>query len=158
MWSWGVAASIIVMDQWTKRLVTRALSPGQGVPVLPPLVQLTYVQNTGAAFGMLKGQQTLFIWLSVAVIGWILWQFAVRPPQSRTVSWSLGLVLGGAAGNLIDRLQLGYVIDFIALPVWPVFNVADSAITIGVFILLLAQVGPFRRFRLVGRIGRSRRN
>ena len=99
-------------------------------------MHLTYIRNTGAAFGMLKGQQALFIGLSLVVVGWIAWELLTKPSTARITAWACGLVAGGALGNLIDRVRLDYVIDFIDLRVWPVFNVGDSAITIGVVLLL----------------------
>ena len=99
---------------------------------------LTYVQNTGAAFGLLRGWAVLFVAASVAIMLWIARQL-LRPSAHWPVSvlWGYGLVLGGAAGNLLDRLRLGYVVDFFDLRVWPVFNVGDSAITVGIALLML---------------------
>ena len=135
-WPWLAAGAVFALDQWTKARLVAALTPGQSLPVLPPLLHLTYVQNTGAAFGMLRGRQALFMVLSVAVIAWIAREMLLRRHRP-TVLWGCALVLGGAAGNLVDRARLGYVIDFLQLPLWPVFNVADSAITIGVALLVL---------------------
>ena len=121
----------------------------QSLPLLHPVLCLTYVQNTGAAFGLLRGQQMLFVVLSLAISGWIMRELATRPPRNPPVAWGLALILGGAAGNLIDRVRFGYVLDFIDVRVWPVFNLADSAITIGVGLLVLqtmrAPRGPGTR-------------
>lgn len=116
--------------------MSRAFAPGESLPLLPPILHLTYVQNTGAAFGLFKGQQFLFIGCSILIIGWILWELFTKPSMGVRSLWALALVLGGAAGNLLDRLRFGYVVDFIDLRVWPVFNVGDSAITVGVALLL----------------------
>ena len=124
-------------DQLSKSLIVSSFVPGQSTPLLPPILHLSYVQNTGAAFGLFKGQQALFIGLSLLVIVWVAWELLVKPSLPSLSMWGCALVLGGAAGNLIDRLRLGYVIDFIDLRVWPVFNVGDSAITIGVSLLVL---------------------
>lgn len=124
-------------DQWTKRLIVAGFAPGDSWPVWPPIVSLTYVQNTGAAFGMFKGQQSVFVAFSCAVIGWIAWEFLTKPQSMSLTTWGSALILGGAVGNLIDRLRLRYVIDFLDLHVWPVFNLGDSAITIGVALLLI---------------------
>ena len=134
--AWLIACLTVTLDQLTKSLVVHSFAVGQSRPLLPPLVQLTYIQNTGAAFGLLKGQHLLFVGLSLCVIGWIVWELLSRPAMTRTVLWGCAFVLGGAVGNLIDRLSLGYVVDFIDLRVWPVFNVGDSAITIGVGLLI----------------------
>ena len=132
-----MAVVTLLADQWTKALVIGSFLPGQTMPLLPPLVSLTYVQNTGAAFGLFKGQQALFIVLSVLIIGWVTVELSTSPSLTRMTRWSYALILGGAAGNLVDRARWGHVVDFIDLHVWPVFNVGDSAITIGVSLLIL---------------------
>jgi len=115
-----------------------SLRPADSLPLLPPLLHLTYVQNTGAAFGLFKGWSILFVGISAVVIVWIMWEFATRLTSlSPLTVWGSAFVLGGAVGNLLDRVRLGYVIDFLDLRVWPVFNVGDCAITIGIGLLLL---------------------
>ena len=131
-----IVALTVLCDQLTKWAVSILLVPGQSVPLLPSVLHLTYVQNTGAAFGLLKGMTALFIVLSVAVAVWIVLELRSNHPCPRGKAWALALILGGAVGNLIDRVWHGHVIDFIDVRVWPVFNVADSAITIGVALLL----------------------
>jgi signal peptidase II len=123
-------------DQWSKWLIERAFTPGQSLPILSPVLHLTYVQNTGAAFGLFKGMTALLSVLSAVVAAWISLELR-RSPRGDGKLWALSLVLGGALGNLIDRVWRGYVVDFIDLRIWPVFNLADSAITIGVIWLLL---------------------
>ncbi|MBI3996558.1 MAG: signal peptidase II [Candidatus Omnitrophica bacterium] len=132
-----IGSLIVVADQLTKRAVVAAFHPGESLPLLSPILHLTYVQNTGAAFGLFKGQQTFFIITSLLVIAWVVWELLTKPAHSRRVLWGCALIWGGAIGNLIDRVRLGYVIDFFDLRVWPVFNVGDSAITIGVGLLIL---------------------
>ena len=130
-WPWALGGLTLGADQLTKHLIATAFAPAQTLPLLPPILHLTYVQNTGAAFGLFKGQQLLFVLLSVGVIIWMARRL-LRPSSDGSLALaSCGLILGGAAGNLIDRVWLGYVVDFIDLRVWPVFNIADSAITIG---------------------------
>ncbi|MBI4003850.1 MAG: signal peptidase II [Candidatus Omnitrophica bacterium] len=131
-----MSALLVAADQLTKFLVVTAFLPGQRVVVGHPFFHLTYVQNTGAAFGLLKGQQTLFILMSVFVMGYLVREFLIRPVMTARVFWGCALILGGATGNVIDRLRLGYVIDFIGVGLWPLFNVADAAITIGIGLLL----------------------
>ena len=133
---WWISACIIVADQLSKFLIVGSFQPGQSRPLLPPILSLTYVQNTGAAFGLFKGQQVLFIVLSVVIVAAIVWELTIKRPRAAAVQWGCGLVLGGAIGNVMDRLRVGQVIDFIDLHVWPVFNIADSAITIGVILLM----------------------
>ena len=141
---WLISGLTLAADQLTKLAITAAFQPGQSLPLLAPILHLTYVQNTGAAFGLFKGQQALFVLLSLLVIGAIIWELAAKRVHAASTLWGSGLVLGGAVGNLIDRLRLGYVIDFIDLRVWPVFNVGDSAITIGVCLLVWQSLRPRR--------------
>ena len=133
---WLISALTLAADQAAKHLVAAAFHPGDSLPLVPGILHLTYVQNTGAAFGLFKGQQLLFIGLSLLVIAWIARQFLAVRPLPAAVAWAYALVLGGAAGNLIDRLRFGYVVDFLDVRVWPVFNIGDSAITIGVALLI----------------------
>lgn len=143
---WLIGCLTVIVDQVTKALVVASFTPGTSRPLLPPILQLTYVQNTGAAFGLFKGQQMWFIVCSLIIIGWIAWEWLTRPVPRPMVLWGTALVFGGAVGNVIDRLRLSYVIDFIDLRVWPVFNVGDSAITVGVTLLLLQSLRPARSF------------
>ena len=141
----AISGALLLLDQLTKLLIQRAFAPGDSIPLLPPLLSLTYVQNTGAAFGLFKGQQVLFIVLALAISAWIVREMLAGPPLGLAAAWGLPLVLGGSVGNLIDRVRFGYVVDFLDLHVWPVFNVADSAITVGVALLLWGAVTPSRR-------------
>ena len=130
-----ISAVMFGADQLTKLLIVNRFIPGESAPLLPSILHLTYVQNRGAAFGLLQGQQPLFVALAILVIGW-LGRELMKPATSRLMAVGAALVLGGAAGNLLDRIRLGYVVDFIDIRVWPVFNIGDSAITIGVALLL----------------------
>ena len=138
-----VAAVIVAADQATKALVQASLAPGERIPVIP-FADLVLVFNTGAAFSFLAGaggwQRTFFIVIAVAAIALIAW-LLLRHPGERLFCAGLALVLGGAIGNLWDRIQLGHVVDFVLLHAggwhFPAFNVADSAITIGAALLIL---------------------
>ena len=106
------------------------------MPLIKGIFHLTLIHNRGAAFGILKNHTPLFIFISILAV--ILIYFAIQNNKSQKYSFyniSLALILSGALGNLIDRLRLGYVIDFLDFRIWPVFNVADSAITIGAILL-----------------------
>ena len=128
----------LIIDQASKFFVSRSLSLHESVPVIPGIFHLTLVHNRGAAFGMLKGRWFIFIGVSLAAIGYIL--VMLRRQSSRLQQAALSLVLAGAAGNLIDRLALGYVVDFLDFRVWPVFNAADSAICTGAGLLVWAMI------------------
>ena len=136
LYPWVISTVILVADQLSKFLIVGSFQPGDTRPLFPPVLALTYVQNTGAAFGLFKGQQVLFIVLSIVIVAMIGWELTIKRSHAAAIQWGCGLVLGGAVGNVIDRLRLGYVIDFLDVHVWPVFNIADSAITIGVILLM----------------------
>jgi len=139
-------AAIILLDQGTKALVARFMELHQYVPIVNGLLSLSHVRNRGAAFGLLADwdvpyQSVVLAVLSCLALGAIAFYFLRLPATARLPRVALALVLGGAAGNLIDRARLGYVVDFVHAYwrryQWPDFNVADSAITIGVALLVL---------------------
>lgn len=139
-----VSGAVLILDQLTKLAVQRSFAPGDSIPLLSPVLSLTYVQNTGAAFGLFRGQQMLFIVLAAAIGAWIVREVLVGPPPGAAAAWAFPLILGGSLGNLMDRVRFGHVVDFIDVHVWPVFNVADSAITVGVALLLWGALRPRR--------------
>ncbi len=133
----STALIVLVLDQISK-IVIRQLLVDAGTPsisIVGDLLKLTYVENRGAAFGLLQNQSIFFIVVGVLVIGGILIGQRYIPSHKTALAVCLGMQLGGATGNLIDRVRLGHVFDFLELPHWPVFNVADSAIVVGVAIL-----------------------
>lgn len=136
----GTTLAVIALDQWTKALARTYLlgSDGRGprsIPLVGDYVRLTYVENRGAAFGLLQDQTTFFILVGVVVVGVIIASYRQIKEPGWTLNLALGLQMGGALGNLFDRVRYGYVVDFFDLTVWPVFNVADSAICVGVALL-----------------------
>lgn len=134
------AAAIIVVDQLTKAWIAGWLGEEVGSyrKIIGDLLWFRRVHNTGAAFGMLPDSGLLFVFAAVAVTVGILLSSRRLSTTSLLVRAALGLELGGALGNLMDRATRGYVLDFIDVRIWPyVFNVSDSAITIGVFLLLI---------------------
>jgi len=129
------ATTVLLADQLTKLWAKNALASNPP----PPdhyIVRLTYVENEGAAFGLLTNEYLLITFAIIMVIATIAIYYRYPYWGHPLPKTGLGLVLGGAVGNLIDRLHLGFVVDFIDFRVWPVFNVADSAITIGVIMLV----------------------
>jgi signal peptidase II len=141
-----VVLAIVLLDQGTKALVVRSLALHEYVPLIDGLLSLSHVRNRGAAFGFLSDwdipyQSALLSTLSVLALLAIALYFLRLPAAARLPRLALALVLGGAAGNLIDRVRLGYVVDFVHVywrqHQWPDFNVADSAITVGVTLLVL---------------------
>ena len=131
---------VVGLDQFTKHLIVSLMGVGQSVPVIPNFLSITYVLNPGAAFGMLPYRTAFFIVVTVVVMVFIVFYYRSLPAGFNLLRLGLALQLGGAAGNLIDRLRhSGYVIDFISFNIFPpVFNVADSAIVIGVGVFLIA--------------------
>ena len=129
-----ISACVFILDRITKHLASAYIDVHQSIPVINGFFHLTLVHNSGAAFGLLKNQVPLFIVTSLCAVVLIIRDLLLNRPH-RLYNCALSLILAGAAGNLVDRLFLGYVVDFLDFRVWPVFNVADSAITIGVCLL-----------------------
>lgn len=151
----------MVLDQISKYFVVTRLPPGQSwevTPWLAPVFQITHVTNTGAAFGLFRGLGNVFIAISAIVVVAIILYYRQVPDGQWMMRVALGLQLGGAIGNnLIDRLRQGFVVDFIDLNFWPlqdwpVFNLADSSIVVGVVLLALLMIGEERRERAMLRV------
>ncbi|MDD5237080.1 MAG: signal peptidase II, partial [Candidatus Omnitrophica bacterium] len=131
----------LILDQTTKFLALRNLAVNESIPVLKGIFHLTLVFNRGAAFGIFKNYTTFLIIASCATILFIVLSLK-ESRKVNLVNISLSLILSGAIGNLIDRLRLGLVVDFLDFRVWPVFNVADSIITIGALLLAFSLFRP----------------
>ena len=148
-----IAAAIVVFDQATKALVKARLPLHESVTVIPGFFDLTHVRNTGAAFGMLNNMEfaykpAVMVAVALVALGAVASYALTLPATQRIARYGLALILGGAAGNLIDRATMGYVVDFVdvywrGVHFWA-FNVADSAITVGVVLMLLDVVGVGR--------------
>ena len=134
-----VAALVFIADRVTKDLVTASVPYGTEVAAIDHLVWITNIHNSGAAFGLAPAFAIVFLLASFGVAcGLVVYVFTHR--DSVPADLVLGLVLGGTVGNLFDRVMFGTVTDFVALHFWPVFNVADSAVSTGVVLLLLGYV------------------
>lgn len=137
-----ISITIIVLDQWTKYLVATQLDYGEAWAPwhwMLPYMRVIHAQNTGAAFGMLQGMNAVFSLLAIVVSGVILYYFPRVPREDWLLRLALAMQFGGAVGNLIDRITEGYVTDFISVGMFPVFNIADASISIGVALLILAM-------------------
>ena len=136
---------ILLADQLSKAAISSRLSEGQSIPIIRDALHITFVKNTGAAFGLFKDSTYFFSAVSIiatVMIGAILIK-AIRSgkfAENLLYSFSLVLIMAGAMGNLIDRLTLRYVIDFIDVRIWPVFNIADASISSGTFLLILSFI------------------
>lgn len=151
-----LVAAIIVLDRWTKTLIDARFDVNQSISVIDGFFDITYVRNTGVAFGIFSSisspMKSILLSAFTSVAAAIVVVYSVRSPvRNRLLQLALSLILSGALGNLYDRLTYGYVIDFLELYVgayhWPTFNVADSAITIGVVLLgmeILKNESPSR--------------
>ncbi|MGB9757020.1 MAG: signal peptidase II [Candidatus Bipolaricaulaceae bacterium] len=133
---WAVSFGVVALDQGLKAWAVRALALGETKPVLGEFFRLTRVHNPGAAFGVFPRGTAAFLAVSVAVaLGLFFYLLFSKPTSLR--AWGSALILGGTLGNLIDRARLGYVIDLFAVQNFPVFNVADAALVVGVGLLAL---------------------
>lgn len=133
----SIVALVMGADQATKAAVRAGMEVGESVPLIARVLSLTHVNNTGAAFGLFQGSVPFFIVMATAVLGAIAWVLWRDRGTSVLFTTSLSLIFGGAAGNLIDRAVAGRVTDFIDVHIWPVFNVADIALDVGVALLIL---------------------
>jgi signal peptidase II len=158
-----LAALVVVADQWTKHWVAQAhwAWPDDTRPVVPGFFSLSYTENTGGAFSIFEdarfGTLALAFVSLAAAAAIIVYTLRARPPLPSVLGTALGLALGGAVGNMIDRVRLHHVVDFLLLYVgtheWPVFNIADSAICVGVALLGVHYAGTPAQTRPVSREG-----
>ena len=146
----AVSLAVLFLDQWSKGLVTRTMEVHQSKTIITDVFDLTYVRNTGAAFGLFASVDSsvkAILLNSIAVVVFLIVSaYALRSShKSVRLQVGLALILGGAVGNLLDRVRFGYVVDFLDFSIsghhWPAFNVADSAICIGVGLLFLDMLG-----------------
>lgn len=137
----AVAGVILVADQLTKMAVIATIPFGGRVPVVGEVVQLWHVRNTGAAFSLFEGGLLLFVVVTILALGMVAYFHRAFVGRSRWLQVILGLVLGGALGNFLDRVRYGYVTDFLSVGIgdlrWPTFNVADSAVVCGIGLLVI---------------------
>ena len=146
-----LTTGVLALDQSSKAVVSSTLKLHESRPIIHGLLNLTLVHNTGAAFGLMSGQVSIgrtlfFLTLSLLAMCFVLWMLFRLPESHKTEMVSLSLIFAGALGNGIDRIRLGKVIDFIDLYYrdhhWPAFNLADSAISVGVALLLFRLFFP----------------
>jgi len=141
-----IAGSVILLDQVTKWIILERLDLYHAIPVVPGLFNITHVQNPGGAFGFLAQQSPMvrgivFLLMSFLAVCLIFWFYRKTPSTHRWLAVGFALIFGGAIGNLIDRVRFGRVVDFLDFYIgtwhWPAFNIADAAISLGAFLLLL---------------------
>jgi len=138
-----VGSLTFVADQLSKSAIKVSKSPGDVIPVLPPVFDLHYITNRGVAFGLFSRFGDVFVPVAIVIMSTIFWYYRSLTSRRLWLRLALGMQLGGALGNLLDRLRFGSAVDFMEFHIdpinfhWPVFNVADSAIVVGVGILLV---------------------
>jgi signal peptidase II len=139
----AVAVAALFADQLTKQIVSSRLALGEEVAVLGPF-SIHHVQNSGIAFGLFASATSVVIVLTGVAVGWMLLFFARSGARHPVLPVGLGLVIGGSGSNLVDRVRLGHVTDFLDLRFWPAFNLADTFIVVGVAVLLVSLVATER--------------
>lgn len=154
-WVVSIALAVLVIDQITKAMVKAWLPIGTDRPIIDGFLSFTHVRNTGAAFGLFSSGDGSAVWLltlfGLLALAAVALYFHLTPPDDPLLLTALALVAGGAVGNLLDRLAAGYVTDFLDVYAgshhWPAFNVADSAITVGICLMVLDTLFHRRRHR-----------
>jgi signal peptidase II len=132
-----IIAIVLLLDQGSKAAVQMLMYQGESIPIVKKVFHLTYILNPGAAFGFLAHQTNLFIIVTLVLVLGVLLFYRRLPLERAFLRYGLALIVGGALGNLVDRLRFGRVVDFLDFRIWPVFNLADSAIVIGACLLIL---------------------
>ena len=144
-WEKVLFVGVVACDQFTKALVMKSMVPGESIPIVQDIFHLTYVLNPGAAFGILSNQRMFLLITGVVLIAAAAYFYPLLKKSDVYLRLGATAILSGAVANLIDRAQTGYVVDFFDFRIWPVFNVADIAIVIGMGFMIYAIL-----FRLDG--------
>jgi signal peptidase II len=139
----ALALAVFILDQGIKSIVEDSMRVGESITLITGFLSLTYIKNDGGAFGILGGSQIILLVGSAVAVVVVFWMLLSGRPSTLTML-GCGLILGGAAGNLLDRLSSGEVTDYIHFSFWYIFNAADAAIVVGVGLLLLSALRPER--------------
>jgi len=132
----AIAAIVIIINQLTKYIVAVNMVEGMSIPIIDEIVHLTFILNPGAAFGLLENNRWFFVGTAIVVLAIIFFYRREIQAEAKPVQVGIALFAGGALGNLVDRIRMGLVIDFFDFRIWPVFNIADIAICMGVGLIL----------------------
>lgn len=135
-----IAAFVVVVDQLTKYLVTSNMIEGMGIPIVDGIFHLTFILNPGAAFGILENNRWFFVITAVSVLLFLFYYRRIIMAEPKVVQVGTALFAGGAMGNLLDRIRTGLVVDFFDFRIWPIFNMADIAICLGVGLILWSTI------------------
>ena len=126
---------LLIADQTVKQIIRTNMVEGQSIPVIETVFHITYIENPGAAFGILANQRTLFLILTAVIVGIMLYLYFSLQNKKSLTAVSLGIVVSGATGNFIDRLVRGTVTDFLDFRIWPIFNIADICVCVGLALI-----------------------
>ena len=126
---------LLIADQAIKHLVRTTMVQGQSIPIIENIFHITYIENPGAAFGILANQRMLFLVLTAVIVGVMIYLYCSLSNKKSLTAISLGIVVSGAIGNFIDRFMQGTVTDFLDFRIWPIFNIADIAICVGLALI-----------------------
>jgi signal peptidase II len=126
---------LLIADQAVKHLVRTTMVQGQSIPIIENIFHITYIENPGAAFGILANQRMLFLILTAVIVGVMIYLYCSLSNKKSLTAISLGIVVSGAIGNFIDRFIQGTVTDFLDFRIWPIFNIADIAICVGLALI-----------------------
>lgn len=132
-----VSLTALFLDQVSKMLIMATMFRGQSIPVVQNIFHITYIHNPGAAFGLMANRTSLFIAISLIVVAGAIIYYWKSGERRGLMPVALGLIVGGALGNLVDRIRFGEVVDFLDFMIWPVFNLADSSIVVGAGLLVI---------------------
>lgn len=135
-----IAAFVVVVDQLTKYLVTSNMIEGMGIPIVDGIFHLTFILNPGAAFGILENNRWFFVITALSVLLFLFYYRRIIMAEPKVVQVGTALFAGGAMGNLLDRIRTGLVVDFFDFRIWPIFNMADIAICLGVGLILWSTI------------------
>ena len=135
----AIGVALFALDQFSKWVIRNSMDVTQSIPIINKIFHITYIQNTGAVFGMLKGFGWAIVWLTIMALGIIVFYWDKFPNKFNSRLFLVFIVVG-LVGNLIDRIVFGYVIDFLDFRIWPVFNLADSLVSIGVIGLIVGNI------------------
>lgn len=138
MYYFLIIIAVIILDQIIKKAVVAAMSLYESIPVIQDIFHITYIHNTGAAFSIMEGRISVLIMLPlVMIIGAVIFMLIMRKKGHPVLMTSVALIAGGGIGNLIDRIALGYVVDYLDFRVFPIFNLADIAVCVGCGLLIV---------------------
>ena len=135
-----LALFIVIMDQVSKFYIQTHMALGMSIPILQNVFHITYILNPGAAFGLLENQTTFFVVIAVFMVLVTIYFYPKIPKQYKLLRLGTGLMVGGAMGNVIDRIKTGYVVDFFDFRIWPIFNIADVGIVCGVGCIIFTVI------------------